>query len=139
MSDFEEVVKSKTNEELVDIYVNAADYQPEFLALAEAEVVKRNIPLESLKSIREQKESIDERILEIGEQGNVFWILLGFLASLAGGAVGIIVGYNFAYSKRENLKGEEIFYYNETTRKYGRWMLTFGCLILSLSFLGRVI
>ena len=44
MSDFEEVVKSKTNEELVDIYVNAADYQPEFLALAEAEVVKRNIP-----------------------------------------------------------------------------------------------
>ena len=43
MSDFEEVVKSKTNEELVDIFVNAADYQPEFLALAEAEVVKRNI------------------------------------------------------------------------------------------------
>ena len=65
MSDFEEVVKSKTNEELVDIFVNAADYQPEFLALAEAEVVKRNIPLESLKSIREQKESIDERITQV--------------------------------------------------------------------------
>ena len=69
----------------------------------------------------------------------MFWILLGFLASLAGGAVGIIVGYNFAYSKRENLKGEEIFYLQRNDQEYGRWMLTFGCLILSLSFLGRVI
>lgn len=137
--DFETQIKEKTDNQLSEIYLNANDYQPEFIKLVELELVKRKIPLDSLTFIREKKDDISDETLEIGKQGNQFWIIAAFLLSLFGGLWGIVAGYQYAYSKHKNAKGIEYYYYNESTRKYGRWMLIVGCSVLGLAILSKII
>lgn len=63
-------------------------------------------------------------------QGNTFYIALCFLSAILGGVISIVAGYVYAFSKRENLEGVAYYYYNEQTRKYGKWMLAVGCVML---------
>jgi hypothetical protein len=137
--DFETQIKEKTDNLLSEIYFNANDYQPEFIRLVELELVHRKIPLDSLTFIREKKDEISDESLEIGKQGSEGWIIVAFLASLFGGFWGIVAGYQYAYSKHKNAKGDEYFYYNESTRRYGRWMLIVGCSVLGLSIISKII
>lgn len=99
----------------------------------------RKIPLDSLSFIREKKDEISDESLELGKQGSQSWIIAAFILSLFGGLWGIIVGYQYAYSKHKNAKGNEFYYYNKSTRKYGRWMLIIGCSVLGLSILSKII
>lgn len=137
--DFETQIKEKTDNQLSEIYLNANDFQPEFIKLVELELVRRKIPLDSLSFIREKKDEISDKSLEIGKQGNQFWIIAAFFLSLFGGLWGIAAGYQYAYSKHKNPQGIEYYYYNESTRKYGRWMLIIGCSVLGLVILSRII
>jgi hypothetical protein len=129
---FETKIKEKTDDELSEIYLNSNNYQIEFIQLVELELEKRKIPINSLKFIKDKKDKISSDTLLLGVQGNIYWITAMFFASLFGGLIGIIAGYIYAYSKHKNIKGDEYFYYNESTRKYGRWMLIVGCTVLGL-------
>lgn len=139
IQDFETQIKEKTDNQLSEIYLNANDYQPEFIKLIKLELGKRKIPLDSLAFIKEKKDEISDESMAIGKQGNQFWIIVAFFASLFGGLWGIVAGYQYAYSKHKNAKGIEFYYYNESTRKYGRWMLIVGCSILGLAILSKII
>jgi len=138
IQDFETQVKEKTDKQLSEIYLNANDYQHEFINLVELELVKRKIPLDSLTFIREKKDEITDETLEIGKQGSQFWLVAGFLLSLFGGLWGIVAGYQYAYSKHKNAKDIKYYYYNESTRKYGRWMIIVGCLVLGLGIISKI-
>lgn len=107
--------------------------------MVELELVHRKIPLDSLAFIREKKDEISDESLELGKQGSQSWIIAAFILSLFGGLWGIILGYPYAYSKHKNAKGNEFYYYNKSTRKYGRWMLIIGCSVLGLSILSKII
>jgi hypothetical protein len=132
MNNFETIIKEKTNNELTDIYIKNSGYQEEFMRLVEIELTNRNIPIDSLQKFREEQESIDDTKLEQGEQGSQFWITAAFIGSIFGGIWGVFAGYSYAYSKH-NVKGKEYFVYNESTRKYGRIMLTIGCVIFAIA------
>jgi len=41
--DFTEQIRQKTDKELTDIFINAKDYNPEFIKLAEKELAARHI------------------------------------------------------------------------------------------------
>jgi len=56
---FEQKIKAKTNEELIDIFINSKDYQPAFIDAVEVEILKREIPIDSLKETREEKDIDD--------------------------------------------------------------------------------
>lgn len=137
-NNFENLINEKTDDQLSEIYLNANDYQPDFIESVEEELVKRKIPLESLTYIRTKKEEITDERMAIGNQGNQFVIIFSFVASFFGGLWGILAGYHYAYSKHKNVKGTEFFYYNESTRKYGRWMLAVGCFALCLTLLSKI-
>lgn len=123
---FEPQIKEKTDNQLSEIYLNANDYQPEFIKIVELELLERKIPLDSLSFIRDKKDEIADDTLEMGKQGSQFWIVAAFIFSLLGGLWAIAAGYDYAYSKHTNSKGVKYYYYNESTRKYGRWMLILG-------------
>lgn len=129
---FENQIKEKTDNELSAIYLNSKDYQLEFIKLVEQELNNRKIPIESLKFIKNEKDKIEDDTLLLGIQGNPYWIMAGFISCLAGGVAGIVTGYIYAYSKHKNAKGDDYFYYNESTRKYGTWMFIIGCSVLGL-------
>ncbi len=136
MNNFDTIIKEKTNNELTDIYIKNSGYQEEFMRLVEIELTNRDIPIDSLQKFREEQESIDDTKLEQGEQGSQFWITAAFIGSIFGGIWAIFAGYSYAYSKHK-VKGKEYFVYNESTRKYGRIMLTIGCIIFGIALLSR--
>ena len=56
--DFETQIKEKTDDELADIYINASDYQPEYVKLVEEQLVERKIPTDTMKDLIQRKEEI---------------------------------------------------------------------------------
>lgn len=137
MSDFREIIREKSNEELTDIFIKNTGYQEAFMEQLQEELIARNIPIDSLLKLRGEQNTIDETRLDQGDQGSQVWIVVGFIASVFGGLWGIFAGYNYAYSKH-TVKGKQYFVYNESTRKYGRIMLAVGCTIFGLALLSRI-
>jgi hypothetical protein len=135
MNNFETIIKEKSNSELSDIYIKNRGYQEEFMKLVEVELTNRNVPVDSLLKFREEQAIIDDSKLQLGEQGSQFWITAAFIGAILGGIWAIFAGYSYAYSKHKSKNGKEYFVYNESTRKYGRIMLTVGCIIFGLAFL----
>lgn len=132
MTNFKSQVKQKTNDELIDIYVNSLDYQPDFVKFVKEELTERNIPIETLKKISADAYEISDKKIQEGKQGSTLYIALCFLFAILGGIISIIAGYIYAYSTRKDSKGKTFYYYNEQTRKYGKWMLLVGIIMLLL-------
>jgi hypothetical protein len=55
MTKFEKQLEEKEDYELVEIYSNAPDYQPEFIEQVKAHIVKREISLKNLSSLSEEE------------------------------------------------------------------------------------
>tara|TARA_B110000459_G_scaffold169951_1_gene189862 strand:- start:142 stop:504 length:363 start_codon:yes stop_codon:yes gene_type:complete len=55
MEEFDTLLEEKTDYELIEIYSNAPDYQPEFIEQVKAHIVKRKIPLNTLLSLSEDE------------------------------------------------------------------------------------
>lgn len=53
--DFTDQIKQKTDKELTEIFINAKDYNPDFVSLAEKELQARNINIDASRQIREKK------------------------------------------------------------------------------------
>lgn len=138
MSKFEKVIKEKSDSELTDIFIKNSGYQEEFMLEVQEELTNRNIPIDSLLKFRAEQNDIDDKKLELGEQGSQFWIIAAFIGSIFGGIWAIFAGYSYAYSKHK-VKGKEYFVYNESTRKYGRIMLTIGCIIFALAIFSKFV
>ncbi len=135
MDDFKSLAKQKTNDELVEIYSKSMDYQPDFIKIIEDELTERNIPIAPLKKVRADAYEVSDKKIHAGEQGSTLYIAICFLLAILGGIISIIAGYIYAYSKRKDSKGESFYYYNEQTRKYGKWMLLVGAIMLFMWFL----
>ena len=138
MSKFEKVIKEKSDSELTDIFIKNSGYQEEFMLEVQEELTNRNIPIDSLLKFRAEQNDIDDKKLELGEQGSQFWITAAFIGSIFGGIWAIFAGYSYAYSKHK-VKGKEYFVYNESTRKYGRIMFTIGCIIFALAIFSKLL
>ncbi|MFT3901858.1 MAG: hypothetical protein QM727_01705 [Niabella sp.] len=132
---FDEQIALKSNDELIEIYTNSLDYQPEFAQLAEQEIIKRNIPLDAVRKIKDKNIEIEAQTLAIGKQGNPIYLTLIAIAAIGGGIISIIGGYIYAYSTHLDSKGEKYFVYNESTRKWGRIILWIGVAVLLLTIL----
>lgn len=135
---FKEQISVKSNKELVEIYTNYSDYQPEFVEHAKQEIIKRNIPIDALEDIKEKKEAIEAQTLAIGKQGNPVYLTLIGLAAFGGGIPAIIGGYIYAYATHSDVNGEKYFVYNEATRKWGRIILYIGVGALILTLLIKI-
>jgi hypothetical protein len=131
IQNFQEQVQTKTDQELQDIYLNPENYQPVFIHLVTMELIKRNIPIEPLESIVDEKNAISDEKLELGKKGNIFWIIIFFTLIPGGGLAPILAGINYALSKTKNSQNEILYVYRPGTRKAGWWLLVLG----SMAFL----
>lgn len=129
----------KSNKELVEIYTNDVDYQPEFVELAKLEIIKRNIPLDALEEIKERKGAIETETLAIGKQGNPVYLTLIGLAAFFGGIPAIIGGYIYAYSTHSDSNGDKYFVYNDTTRKWGQLIFYIGVGVFLVTLITKFI
>ncbi|MBI5857130.1 MAG: hypothetical protein HZB42_05730 [Sphingobacteriales bacterium] len=124
--DFKEQLKAKTDQELIDIYVNQDGFQENFVSAAIEELQLRKINIEEF---RKEKELNEIRGLEkkfTGIPGNSVYITLAFISAFLGGIIGIIAGYVYSQSKKEGY-----YVYDAKTRGYGKIMFIIGIFVLA--------
>ncbi len=131
--DFQDQVANKTNEGLLHIYINADEYQEEFIKVVAEELTKRNINIENLQQENDKKTKFTQEQFEKGREGNQFFIILFFISALLGGLLGIIAGYTYNQSKHTNNSGISYYMYNKHTRNLGRIMMIIGAFALLLT------
>jgi hypothetical protein len=131
--DFQEQITTKTDVELIDIYINQEDYQEGFVNAVAVELVKRNVSPERYQQKRKEKEVIITRQLEEGIPGDQAFIALAFIAALLGGFIGIIAGYIYGQSKKDGH-----YVYDEKTRKYGNIILAIGVFVFLATIAWRL-
>ena len=66
------------------------------------------------------------------------WIGLGYVAAIAGGFFGILMGSLFSNMKKTLPNGERVFVYNEADRRHGRRIFLLGLVVFSI-FMERML
>lgn len=135
---FHEQIIKKSDQELLDIYVNSDDYQAEFVKLADQELTKRRIPLEKYRIEKEAKSHSSIELLQQGKKGNELYIALGFLSALLGGLIGIIAGYTYSQSKHNGPSETQFYVYDKPTRDKGRIMMIIGIFALLITMIWKL-
>lgn len=128
--DFTRQIKQKTNEELTEIFINASNYNPDFVALAEQELTARNINLDLPKQQRQEFKQTLNKQFEKEKSGSPLYIFLCFVLALFGGFIAIYAGYIYSQSKQKDETGKEFYVYNAQTRQLGTIMMWLGIAVL---------
>ena len=136
MESFNKQIKEKSDDELAEIYINRHDYQPEFSKAVEEELNARGIALAPLEETKKNTREISDEAYKKGLPGNQTYIILNFIAPLFGFFVPIFflapffAGYRYRFKKRTDPYHVTHFYYDNQTRKYGKWLFILGCVML---------
>ena len=127
--DFLNIIKDKTDKELLEMVYAFNSWNPEMLKAVEQELSKRNILPSDIKEKNETL-TIEENIhLTKGKQAGLFGQVIGWLTIF--GFLGVFIGYNYAYSKERSKYTSNIYFkYNDSSRKNGRYLF-FTSLIVS--------
>lgn len=133
--DYQDEIVKKTDEELLNIYTNEEDYQPAFIKLVLVELNARKIDLEKIEVQKKHKREHFDSELEKGKKGNLFYIVLFFISAFLGGILGIIAGYIYSQSKKENSAGIKKYVYDKDTRQQGMVMMIIGGLVFILAMI----
>ncbi|MDR2841298.1 MAG: hypothetical protein LBV75_08610, partial [Paludibacter sp.] len=105
-------------------------YQEDFLILVQKELKNRNIPIEPLINVKNEANEISDEKLRLGEKGNPIWMTICFVMALFGGLYSLAGGYIYYFSKRKTSEGENVYAYDEQTRKYGKWMMIISGIVI---------
>lgn len=133
--DFVSQIQQKSDAELNDIFINAKNYNPDFIRLVEQELHKRDISLDTSIQVREEIQQIDDEQLAIGKQGSPLYMFICFVLAIFGGLIAIYAGYIYSQSKTIGNNGQSFYVYNKQTRELGNIMMWIGIGVLVLVLL----
>jgi len=146
MDSFIKIVKNKTNDELLQMVYEFADWSPEMLTSVEEELTKRNILPDDINARKQQlSETEDEQLLQgkeasiLGQVGGWLTIfLIGWLTIF--GVVGIFIGHHYSFSKvRNKYSGTQYYRYNANSRKNGSYLFYTSIIGLTLVVLYKLL
>jgi hypothetical protein len=122
-----------TNEELHEILEKPDEWNPIDYKLAQKLLKERGQEVNEnlLKSLKQ------ERINELSkpEKGQGSWIIIGYIFSLLGGFLGILIGW-FLWTLMKTLPtGEKIYLYSENDRKHGKRIFIIGMIVFPVALI----
>ncbi|MRX69101.1 hypothetical protein SAMN06265349_104214 [Flavobacterium resistens] len=128
---------SFSDEELYDVLLKSDEWNVFDYKLAQKLLIERgkNIDSEVLASLKKER----LQILAKPEEPQKSWITVGYIFSLLGGFLGIIIGYLLWTSKKTLPNGERIYSYNEDDRKHGKTIFILGTIIFPLALLIKIL
>ncbi len=108
------------------------------LKQVELELKHRNIfPAELDEEFKKLIEQ-ERLVLSAGKDASPFGLIIGWIFVL--GVIGIIIGYNYTYSKVKSKYTDELFFeYNEKTRSNGRLLYNTSLVLTILFVIYRVV
>jgi len=119
-----------TDRELLEIVSKPDEWGHFDYQLAQKILKERGIEISPEAASRLKEKRVEE--LAKPEPVHSSWIYIGYIATLFGGAFGIIIGAILAYFKKTLPDGRRVYVYPEVERKHGKW-------ILGLSIISTVI
>ncbi|WPO79857.1 hypothetical protein [Flavobacterium sp. KACC 22761] len=128
---------SFSDEELYDVLLKSDEWNVFDYKLAQKLLTERgkNIDSEMLASLKKER----LQTLAKPEEPQKSWITAGYIFSLLGGFLGIIIGYLLWTSKKTLPNGERIYSYNENDRKHGKTIFILGTIIFPLVLLIKIL
>jgi len=128
---------SFTNEELYEVLLKSDEWSVFDYKLAQKILTKRGkaIDLEMLTSLKKER----LKILAKPEENQKPWIIAGYIFSLLGGGIGIVIGYSLWTSKKTLPNGERIYSYNTADRETGKTIFIIGLIVFSLALIIKIL
>jgi hypothetical protein len=123
---FQKQIESKTDDQLLEIYLNSDEFQSAFVELAQKELQNRKIDLSGYEIRKQHRIAYYSELYEKGRPGNPVYIIFGFIFSLLGGILGIIGGYTYSQSKNKEFGDGSYYVYDTKTRNLGIGMMAIG-------------
>ena len=122
-----------STEELIDLVSKADEWSTFDVVLAEKILRNRGHEI-SADKINHLKE---ERLEQLAKPATVstIWLLIGYLLSLMGGLLGILIGWYLTYHKKILPNGQHEYFYLSKYRDHGTWMMLLG----GISFLIAIV
>jgi hypothetical protein len=109
---------SFSNEELMDILAKADEWSPFDYQLARKILTQRGVKVDDAQLADLHQSRIED--LKQPDPPQTTWIIIGYIFALAGGILGIFIGWHLAFHKKTLPDGERVFGYNENDRKQGK-------------------
>ncbi len=131
--EFSERIAQMSDEGLTDVCMHPADYQEEFIEMAQQELARRGVDISAQTAILNEKMRHEMEAIRAGRGGTSDMIMLGFVFAALGGLLGFFFGLNYAFKKRWAPDGKRYYEYNEKTRKQGMLMIGIGLLAVLIA------
>lgn len=129
---FQQAVSEKSDEELLEMVYQFADWDTEMLAAVEAELESRKLLPDDI-SIRKQ-ELIEEEdaVLSKGREASFAGQLFGWIGIL--GIIGLIIGYHYSFTKVRSKYTQKVYYkYDADSRDNGSYIFYVALLVFIAS------
>ncbi|TDO98418.1 hypothetical protein [Flavobacterium sp. 245] len=128
---------SFSDEELYDVLLKSDEWNVFDYKLAQKLLKERgkNIDLDMLSSLKKER----LKILAKPEENQKPWIIAGYIFSLLGGGIGIVIGYSLWTSKKTLPNGQRIYSYNDADRNHGKTIFILGSIIFPLALLIKIL
>ena len=135
---FQSIVKEKPNEELLVMVYQFDQWDSEMLIAVEEELKLRQILPDDI--VKHKQEIIDNELSELskGKEASLAGQIFGWLGVL--GVLGLIIGYNYAFSKtKSKYTGEKFYKYDESSRDNGTYIFYTSLIAFILYFFYKLI
>ncbi len=124
---------SFTNEELYEILLNSDEWNVFDYKLAQKLLNERGKTIDPNMLASLKKERL--KILAKPEENQKPWIIAGYIFSVLGGGIGIVIGYSLWKSKKTLPNGERVYSYSAEDRKHGKTIFFISLMVFPLSFI----
>ena len=126
-----------TDEELYEILLKSDEWNAFDYSLAQKILKQRgkSVDKELLNSLK------NERLRDLAkpEENQKPWIIAGYVFSLLGGFLGLIIGYFLWTSKKTLPNGQKVYSYSANDRKHGKYIFYIGLIITPTALLLKVV
>ena len=126
-----------SDEELYEILLKSDEWSELDNKLAVQILQKRGkaVDTEILNVLKKER----LQVLSKPEESQTPWIIVGYIAALLGGLIGIAIGYSIWKAKKTLPNGQSVYSYNENDRREGKRIFILGLILLPIYALIRLI
>jgi hypothetical protein len=125
-----------TNEELMEILTKADEWGSFDYQLARKILTDRSVEVNDKTLSDLTKNRIEE--LKAPEPAQISWVVIGYIFALAGGVIGLFVGWHLSTYKKTLPDGEMVYGYSETDRKHGKWIFYLAIVVFVICIIYKL-
>jgi hypothetical protein len=126
-----------TNDELMEVVTKADEWSAFDNVLALKLLAERGISISDKEIAEINEKRIEE--LRAPDAPQTFYIVIGYLAALLGGILGIFIGWHLSNYKKTLPNGDRVYDYNETDRAHGKRIFYLSIVIFIIAVIFKIV